>query len=195
MFFSEKKETILKCGDILFVGRLEEQKNLHTLILAAAQIPGIRLTFAGEGKLAPQLMQLAAAHSVQLNLLGRVNNTDLPALMAEHTLFVLPSLYEGHPKSLLEAMAAGMPVIGTAVPGITDSIEHGTTGLLCPPTPEGLREAIERLLENKEMRDKLGHSARLSAQDFLSLPRVASRELAALIAACSSDDTGADAYQ
>src|SRR3546814_18364330 len=75
-------------------------------------------------------------------------------------IFVLPSSYEGHPKTLLEAMACGAAVIGTDVPGIREVIEDGRTGLLCAPTAAALRDAIERLLSDEPLRRRLGGHAR-----------------------------------
>src|SRR3546814_21078926 len=90
-------------------------------------------------------------------------------------IFVLPSSYEGHPKTLLEAMACGAAVIGTDVPGIREVIEDGRTGLLCAPTAAALREAIERLLSDEPLRRRMGGNARQQIEMPASLDRVAER--------------------
>src|SRR3546814_17832635 len=100
-------------------------------------------------------------------------------------IFVLPSSYEGHPKTLLEAMACGAAVIGTDVPGIREVIEDGRTGLLCAPTAAALRDAIERLLSDEPLRRRLGGNARQQIQMTESLARVAQLQLSAYLATLS----------
>ncbi len=125
---------------ILFVGRLHVQKGLHTLLDAAERLsagrPGLdwRLALAGEGPERAGLTEHIAARPAlrgRVHLLGR--RDDVPALLKASDLFVLPSLWEGMPNSLLEAMAARRAAIGTAVEGTEDLIVPGATGWLVPP--------------------------------------------------------------
>ncbi|MBI5794524.1 glycosyltransferase family 4 protein, partial [Candidatus Uhrbacteria bacterium] len=106
---------------ICFVGRLEKQKNLHALV-EAMQGLGARLIVYGEGSLRESLEQQARGLHVNVEFRGRIANENLPTALNACEIFILPSLYEGNPKVLLEAMACGLPVIGTNVEGIREII-------------------------------------------------------------------------
>ncbi|NJO04104.1 MAG: glycosyltransferase family 4 protein [Chloroflexaceae bacterium] len=113
-------------------------------------------------------------------VLGSVPNHDLPRYLQRARVFVLPSHYEGHPKALLEAMACGLPVIGSDVPGIRELLHHGETGYLCPPSPDGIRTAVELLLGDAALRHRLGQQARQYVLDHFALNRIVELELAML---------------
>lgn len=153
---------------ICYVGRLEPQKNLSLLIQALEGL-STTLTIYGEGSLQSALEQEAIDRHVNVRFYGCVSNEQLPDLLGTHELFVLPSLYEGNPKVLLEAMACELAVIGTDVEGIREIISHGATGLLCEPTAESLRGAIRQFLEDEILRERLGKAARAYIQDTASL--------------------------
>ena len=93
---------------------------------------------------------------------------------------MLPSLYEGHPKALLEAMACGVPVIAADSPGIREVIRHGETGYLCGTSPDAIRDAIEALRSDCALRGRLGVAARKYVVDHFSLDRIAELEYALL---------------
>jgi glycosyltransferase involved in cell wall biosynthesis len=99
-------------------------------------------------------------------------------------LFVLPSKWEGMPKALVEAMACGLPVIGTDVPGIRDLIDHGRNGYLCEPGERGIRSAIASLIEDPQVGARLGQEARKFAASRFSLENIASIELELLAEIC-----------
>src|SRR3546814_4813955 len=103
----------------------------------------------GDGDLRATAEREAARRGVKARLHGNLPHQNLPEMINAGRIFVLPSSYEGHPKTLLEAMACGAAVIGTDVPGIREVIEDGRTGLLCAPTAAALRDAIERLLSDR----------------------------------------------
>lgn len=162
---------------IVFVGRLAPQKNLSCLF-DALQGTGISIDIAGDGPLQEELEQQARRLGVSARFHGRVPHEELPDLFRSADAFVLPSLYEGHPKALLEAMAAGLPVIGTAVPGIQECIRNGETGLLSPPTSKGIREALMSLALNTDLRRRLGQTAQLEIARSISLDLTIKKELA-----------------
>ncbi len=151
-------------GSVCFVGRLEEQKNLGVLVDAMRGVDG-RLILYGEGTLRQSLEEQAQSLGVDIQFRGRIANEDLPVALNMCELFVLPSAYEGHPKALLEAMACGLPVIGTDVQGITSAIVDGKTGVLCEQTPVSIRQSIKELLSDRDRRIALGGQAR---QEMLS---------------------------
>jgi glycosyltransferase involved in cell wall biosynthesis len=134
------------------VAALSPQKGLEYLVRAAAAVgrerPGVHLVVAGEGPLRGPLERLAASLGAaeDTHFLGR--RDDVPQLLAALDLFVLPSLWEGLPYALLEAGAAGVPVVATDIPGNADLIQPGETGLLARPgDPLDLAVTLFRALD------------------------------------------------
>jgi glycosyltransferase involved in cell wall biosynthesis len=161
---------------ICFVGRLEPQKNLHALIEALAGLDA-RLIVYGDGSMRSELEERARELDVYVEFCGRVANEDLPCALNACELFVLPSLYEGHPKVLLEAMACGLPVIGTNVEGIREIIRDGENGVLCGTDAPSIREAITRLFGNTEIQTTLGRAGRAKILATSSLPHAIQAEI------------------
>ncbi len=160
---------------VCFVGRFEEQKNVQALIAAMKDIEGT-LVLYGDGSLKRKLEELAHLLHVDAQFRGPIANEQLPAALNACEVFVLPSLYEGNPKVLLEAMACGLPVVGTNVEGIASIIQHEKTGLLCDTQPESIRQAINRLLGDRDLRSRLGEAAQKSILDSSSLTQAIQRE-------------------
>src|SRR3546814_17088691 len=123
----------------------------------------------------------AARRGVKARLHGNLPHQNLPEMINAGRIFVLPSSYEGHPKTLLEAMACGAAVIGTDVPGIREVIEDGRTGLLCAPMAAALRDAMERLLSDEHRRRRPGANAWQQFELTESLARLVELELAATL--------------
>jgi glycosyltransferase involved in cell wall biosynthesis len=161
---------------VCFVGRLDDQKNPLALVEAASGLD-VELVMVGAGRLQGELEQRAAELGVRLSLPGRLPHAELPELLATCDLFVLPSHYEGHPKTLLEAMAAGLPVVGTDVEGIRNLLRPGETGLVTGTSAPELREAIRELLDSPALRERLGRVAREFVVESYSLARIAPLEL------------------
>ena len=150
-------------GPAVMVGRLSPEKNVQCLLRAAAilsqQRPGFRLRIAGDGVCLPALRSLAHELKIQgqVTFLGNVN--DVPSLLGEASVFVLPSLTEGISLTLLEAMARGLPVVATRVGGNPEVVADGQTGLLVrPDSPEQLASAIGRLLDDPAMARQMGEA-------------------------------------
>lgn len=143
---------------IATTSRLSPEKNIDTLIQAAAECGNVQLIVVGDGPMATDLRDCADRLGVPVSFPGTVSNESLPDIYAEADAFALISQYEGHPKSLIEAMSCGLPVIGSRVRGIADLIEHGTNGLLAEPDAKSVAAAIEEL-RNGSLRQKLGAAA------------------------------------
>ncbi|MBE3072716.1 MAG: glycosyltransferase family 4 protein [Acidobacteria bacterium] len=150
---------------LLFAGRLVPVKNLPLLLdafaRAVARLPHARLIIAGDGvcrsALEAQARALGVAHLVRFTGWS----DDMSALYRVADIGVLASRNEGTPLFLIEAMAAGLPVVATAVGGVADVVRNEITGLLVPPDrPEDLAEAIVRLGVSETTRRRLGESAR-----------------------------------
>jgi glycosyltransferase involved in cell wall biosynthesis len=144
---------------VLFVGRFSKQKNLP-LLLEAISDTGQVLTLVGGGEDERVVRASAQALGVRVDFRGRIANNLLPALYRRCAVYVICSHYEGHPKTLLEAMACGCAVVGTDVPGIHEIVAHEHNGLLTAENPAALRATLRRLLIDKELRKQLGGAAR-----------------------------------
>lgn len=132
-------------GGIVFVGRLHPQKNLDVFIKS---LTGSRwdLHIYGEGPEKPYLKEVADAHGVSVTFHGFVPNSELPEIFSRAAIFALPSVFEGMPKALLEAMACGCLCLGADVPGVSEVIEDGVNGFLAEtPTEAGFKAALERI--------------------------------------------------
>lgn len=133
----------------LFVGRMVPQKNLECLVRALTLLgPGERpwMALAGDGPLRAEVEQLAAGCGLERDLMFLGERSDATRLMQAADFLVLPSHFEGLSNSLLEAMAAGCPVIASAVGGSPELIEHEQTGLLFPANdPAALALQVARI--------------------------------------------------
>jgi glycosyltransferase involved in cell wall biosynthesis len=163
----ELRQTLQGNGElplVLVVARLDPQKGHRDLLAAAASVPDARFLLAGDGFERPALERLAHELGVsdRVSFLG--HRDDIADLLAASDVFVLPSLYEGLPISVLEAMAAGIPVIATRVGGTDEAVVHGESGLLVRRSdPSELGAAIRRVLSDRELRLRLvaGGTARV----------------------------------
>lgn len=165
-----------KRGSICFIGRLSQEKNLFALLESLKGL-SYTLTIIGSGGQEEQLKKFANKNGINANFLGNVPNHKLPKILNQHELFILPSFYENMPKTLLEAMACGMPVIGTNVKGINEVIKHGKNGILCNTDANSIREAIVTLMKDEELKQKLGENARKTIVEDYSLDNLAKKEL------------------
>jgi glycosyltransferase involved in cell wall biosynthesis len=153
-------------GLVAFVGRCEEAKGVFDLLEAGAGLakafPRLRIECAGEGDFA-RLGRRAAALGIgeRWTMRGWIGEPARNALLARASIFVFPSHGEGMPLALLEAMAAGCPVVASAVGGIPDLVRHGVNGLLVPAeNPAALAAALARLLRDPAYAARLGRAAR-----------------------------------
>lgn len=146
---------------ILFVGRLELQKNLINLLMAISSLKVKQsTTFIGRGSQKKKLLKFAKEKNINLSIIDYVSHNKLPKLLNEAAIFVLPSLHEGHPKSLIEAMSVGLPCLGTKVPGINDLLVDRKTGVLVDINSESIKEGLESIIRRRKLAQKLGTSAR-----------------------------------
>jgi glycosyltransferase involved in cell wall biosynthesis len=183
--FSPQPELKKTKGRIIFVGRLNPIKNLHQLFMAVSQIPGMSLVLVGAGELRLQLEQLGKELNIPVEFKGLLRNEAIPHEIQVSEIFILPSIQEGHPKALLEAMSCGAAVIGTNVPGINNLIQNNVNGLLCEPDAKSIKEAIECLSGDAELVEKLGNNARRYILDHFMLDKVVDAELKAIVEMCS----------
>jgi glycosyltransferase involved in cell wall biosynthesis len=144
---------------VLTIARLTDQKGHDVLLEAATHVPEGLFVLAGDGPLRPALEQRARQLGIERRIIFLGQREDVPELLAAADLFVLPSLYEGLPLSVLEAMAAGTPVIATAIGGTDEAVIDGSTGLLVPPRDaRALAGAIQRLLGDPPLARRLAEA-------------------------------------
>lgn len=175
--FREIKKVPHEGKNVFFVGRLVHQKNVALLIEAASLLPGISLHVVGGGPLRNQLIQFARKKKVKASFYGNIPYKKLPELLGRADLFVMPSLFEGHVKALSEAMACGIPCVGTDVDGIRELIQHDKTGLLCAMNPEDLAKGMERLLSDPLLAERLGREGRRFVRENFDLERLVQNEI------------------
>jgi len=164
---------------ILFLGKLVEAKGVRTLLDAAEKLRDLgcsyRLLVGGNGGVQAFLDEVARrglAHTVEY--LGWVIGDDKVRLLANADIFVLPSHSEGFPVSIIEAMAFGVAIVSTNIPGVVDAVTHEQHGLLVPPRDDvALCDALFRLIENPAMRAKLAVAAQQRFMDRFTIKRTA----------------------
>lgn len=164
---------------LCFIGRLSPEKNPLALVQACAGLE-VELVMVGGGPLRASVLELAERLDVNVNLMGNVPHVELPDVLRQCVMFLLASPHEGHPKTLLEAMACGLPVIGANSPGIRDLIRHGETGWLCGADPPSIRAAIQELLARPRLRAELGRNARHYVVEHFSLDRIVEMEMSVI---------------
>jgi L-malate glycosyltransferase len=150
---------------ILTVANLRREKAHDILLQAAALLapahPDLSFVIAGDGPRAAELRAMAARLGLadRVRFLGHVE--DVPTLLGQGHAFVLPSISEAFPNAVIEAMAAGLPVVASAVGGLLDLVDHGRTGLLVPPSdPAALAGAIASLADDPSRAARIGAAAR-----------------------------------
>lgn len=165
---------------VVTVRRLVAKNGVDVLIrawpLVLQEHPSARLTIAGDGPERPAIVSLARDLGVSdsIDLLGNVPPDEIPGILSAADVFAIPSRIEATSIACLEAMAAGLPVVGTSVGGIPELVSEGTTGLLVPPDePKLLARALNRLLSDPGLRTRLGRNARKRAEANFSWDDVA----------------------
>lgn len=155
---------------LLCVGSLIPRKNFSCVLKAIGQSSyreRIHLTIAGEGPEREKLESLAAILGIQHNvrLLGAVSPERITDLYHRSHIFIIPSVSEGRPNVLLEAMTAGLAILAANIVGITELIDDGASGhLFAPHDTNRLTQLIDNLIEQPESRYQLGNNARLRIQ-------------------------------
>ncbi|MBC7292254.1 MAG: glycosyltransferase [Actinotalea sp.] len=162
---------------LLCLGRLVERKGVGTVVEALPALPDAELVIAG-GPAAdevdddPEARRLAALADRlgvrdRVRFVGSVAREDVPALIRSADVVVATPWYEPFGIVPLEAAACGRPLVGTAVGGLLDSVQHGVTGLLVPPRdPDALARALRELLDDPAARRRMGAAARRRAVEL-----------------------------
>jgi len=163
-----EKDTIIG-----YIGSLRLVKNLETLIKAFGELiksfPRLKakLVIIGDGPIRPMLEKAAKKHEIDKNIFFLGSIPDAYRFLNAIDIFVLPSLSEGSPLSLIEAMAAGKAIIASNIPAIREMVEDGKEAFLFDPhNPQQLKSLILTLYNNPRLREKLGENARRKAKRY-----------------------------
>jgi glycosyltransferase involved in cell wall biosynthesis len=162
------------------VARLAEQKGHRTLLEAVPLVlerhPEVRFALVGDGELRSEVVERAHELGESVVVLG--HRSDVPDLLASFSVFAYPSRFEGLCLAVIEAQAAGVPVVATPVGGIRETVVHGETGYLVPvDDAQALADRIVHVLDHPEEARRVAHEARRRAQAF-SDERMVERTLA-----------------
>lgn len=155
-----------------FLGRLTDQKGLPYLLSAAAEIgrvhPEVLFLIVGDGELGPQLREHARRERLT-NVIFTGYQRDVPRFLSLFDIFVLPSLWEGLPVAVVEAMAAGKPVVATRVGGTPEAVVDGSTGYIVEPrsVPQ-LVDRLGKLIRDRDLRQQMGRAGREQAKENFS---------------------------
>jgi glycosyltransferase involved in cell wall biosynthesis len=152
---------------IVWVGRFVPEKGLEYLIRAAKIITDnrkdVKFLLVGDGPLKTKIIKLASDLDINkfIHFTGVLRREEVAKILGKATIFALPSLREGMPFAVLEAMSCGIPVVGSDVIGVRDLIINGENGLLVPAKdPEALAKGILSLLSDTNLRINMGERAR-----------------------------------
>ena len=157
---------------LLYAGSWLDRKGIYYLAEAFEElkkrVAGVELTVAGCVVEEAEVRRFFPAEArEQLRVIPFISREEMPGLYMEHDIFVFPSLVEGMPLTLLEAMATGMPVVTTNTCGMADVVEDEVNGLLVGPADsEGLAAATERLCRSVELRKQFGLAAQATAERY-----------------------------
>jgi glycosyltransferase involved in cell wall biosynthesis len=159
------------------VARLDHRAKGHLELIQAMsslkETHPFHVLMVGGGRRQEEMQELAASLGLQERVHFLGNRRDVPALLQAMDIFVLPSHSEGVSLAVLEAMAAGLPVIVSEVGGLPEIVRHEENGLLIPPKdPEALARSLARLLENPGLAASLGQKAREHIETHYSLEKM-----------------------
>jgi len=165
------------------VSVLRGKKGHRFLLEAAARLrqeyPGLKVIVVGDGPGRDGLWREAKALELERTVSFLGFRQDIPRILATFDVFVFPSLEEALGAAILEAMAAGKAVVASRVGGIPEAVVDRETGLLVPPADSGaLAEAVRKLLQDPDLRRRMGEQGRLRVEEQFSLNRMLDRTAA-----------------
>jgi glycosyltransferase involved in cell wall biosynthesis len=163
--------------NVIVVANLRPEKGHDVLIDAAANIllrvPDARFDFVGDGPGRDSLLERVRALGIERAFTFHGHRDDIPDCLAAADIFVLPSRSEAFPNAVLEAMAAGLPIVASAVGGIAELIADNRTGLLVPPDdPASLCARLSLLMTDSSLGSRIGDAARAEARAHYSFDRM-----------------------
>ena len=157
---------------MIYVGRLVDEKNVVVLLeqfaIAAEMLPDLHICLVGTGPGEDDIKQLAESSNCadRIHFKGAVPYLEIPNILAAADFFVTASVTEVHPLTVIESMAAGLPVAATQSPGVIDTVTNNVSGFLAADPEQGLAAAMVGLAASPELRMKMGEAARIASQPY-----------------------------
>jgi len=157
---------------LIYTGRLGPEKNLEFLLRAFAgvvqAVENVKLLIVGGGSIKEELQELAGELqiSASIQFTGMIPYDKMPGYLAMCDAFVTASVTEVHPLSVIEAMAAGLPVMGIHSPGVGDTVEDGVTGFLSTEDLPAFTAKLTRLCLQNQLRPKMSRAARKASNKY-----------------------------
>lgn len=180
---------------VLYAGRLGPEKRVHLLIDAVAavreRVPGVRLLIHGQGPLEAELRRQIEHGRVPAEIRPRVPHSELAAVMRRCRVYAQCSAYEGHPKTIIEAMAQGAPTLVTRATGVDDEIVPEQTGIVVRDRVEDIAEGLFRLLTDDVLAERVGAQAASDVRARLSFEAIEPKFVRAWRLAMERAGTGA----
>ncbi|MDP2648147.1 MAG: glycosyltransferase family 4 protein [Candidatus Yanofskybacteria bacterium] len=179
--FNSQNSPINPRKRIITVSRLVPKNGVENLIRAMALLSlshDFELVVVGDGELKDKFIQLTRQLNISDNVdfVGSVDHKEVAKLLSQSDVFVRPSLSEGLGSAFLEAMACGIPVVGSQIGGIPDFLTHGETGLFCDPhKPDDIAQKIELILSDGLLRDRIIRQGLILVQTNYSWDKIAER--------------------
>ncbi len=158
------------------IGRLTYEKGHEFLLKSVPKVseafPRTKFVLVGDGQLKLKLENLARELEISQNCMFLGFRDDIQEVLSSFDVFVLPSIMEGHPIAILEAMAMAKPIVASDIDGIREQVENGRTGILIPPgDPKALAEGINQLLKDRFQAHKFGMEARKQVEEIFDIRR------------------------
>ena len=154
----KRDSKIIRKEEILIIGRLTKQKNIEQLFKVISNCK-YKINLIGEGN-THYYKKLSKKYQLNVKFIKKIDNNQLSEYFNKCCLYIIYSLYEGNPKTLLEAMSCEVPVIGSNVDGINELIINKVNGLLVDLGDPEINNYIKKIIENKKYRENLGENAR-----------------------------------
>lgn len=163
---------------LIMVCRLHPQKNIPMLLEVMRYLPEFNLQIIGDGPLKDELIKLKNTNNLNnVQFIGTVPFESLPSYLNKAEAFIFPTLIEGHPKTLIEAMACGLPCICSNVEGIKEMIINGETGILCDLDVQSIKNAILNLFDDRANMKCIGENAVKYVQENYSRDVILDRKV------------------
>ncbi len=173
-----RKEFLARKDELVVgsVGRITYEKGHEFLLKSVPKVlesfPRTKFVLVGDGQLKLKLESLARELEISQTCMFLGFRDDIPQVLSLFDVFVLPSIMEGHPIAILEAMAMAKPIVASDINGIREQIENRRTGLLVPPgDPQALAKAINQMLKDRNKARKMGMEARKRVDEMYDIKR------------------------
>ncbi|WP_069186944.1 glycosyltransferase family 4 protein [Candidatus Terasakiella magnetica] len=170
------QNTVSDLFHFVYFGRLSPEKNLKNLFYACQDL-SVKITIIGDGPQKSELEELSRNLRLDISFKGKCSQPEIVQFLTKADGFVFPSLYEGHPKALIEAMAFGIPILTTNSPGIMNEVSDGVSAIVVGQSIEALRQGVQKMISmSTDERMMLGINARNKSLKKYAVSEVAARE-------------------